>query len=79
MKDGAVVGGPETFKVNSGDVVQLTITSDVDDQVHVHGPNVEADLPAGEATDVEFRTGAAGSYEIELHGSGALVGTLEVR
>ncbi len=79
VKDGAVVGGPQQFEAQSGDVVRLSVQTDEADDVHVHGVDVEAELSADEATDVTFETGDAGSYEVELHDSGALLGTLEVR
>ena len=79
VKDGAVVGGPQQFEAASGDVVRLAVQSDEDDAVHVHGVDIEVDLAADEPTDITFETGDSGSYEVELHESGALLGTLEVR
>lgn len=79
VTDGEVVGGPQAFRVESGDVVRISIESDDADTLHVHGVDVEVDLDAGETSDVTFQTGASGSYEVELHDASSLVGTLEVR
>lgn len=78
-RDGGVVGGPERFRAEAGDVVRITVTSDEDDEVHVHGVDVSADVAAGQQVDLTFRVEHTGAYEVELHESGALLGTLEVR
>lgn len=78
-RDGAVVGGPQLLRAEAGDVVRISIEGDEADEVHVHGIDVSSDLPAGAATAITFEARDTGNYEVELHGSGALLGTLEVR
>ncbi|MGI9602314.1 MAG: hypothetical protein ACR2QE_10545 [Acidimicrobiales bacterium] len=74
--NGAVVGGPATIETGIGDVVTMVITSDIDEEVHVHGIDVTADLVAGEATEVTFTSEIPGQFEIELEGLGQLLATL---
>lgn len=77
--DGAVEGGPQAFRVQVGDKVQIDVQSDADDEVHVHGIDAEAPVEAGASSSVKFQVTSSGSYEVELHDSGAILGTVEVR
>jgi plastocyanin len=79
VEDGAVVGGPQTFRADVGDVVQLSVQSDTADEVHVHGIDVTVDVEPGEPAEITFEAAATGAWEIELHEAELLLGTLEVR
>ncbi|MCW2928092.1 MAG: exo-alpha-sialidase [Thermoleophilia bacterium] len=79
IKDGAVTGGPQVFKVEKGDSVRISISSDAADEVHVHGVDVSRDIPADGTATVTFEADTQGSFEVELHEAGTLLGTLEVR
>ena len=79
LTGGAVVGGPQVFKVRKGDDVKLVISSDMADSVHVHGVDIERGIPANGTATIMFSPKDQGSFEVEMHDSGALVGTLEVQ
>jgi hypothetical protein len=79
VKGGAVVGGPQAFKVGAGDVVRISVESDERDELHVHGIDATAQIEADETTDVTVFIDDPGTYEVELHDTGALLGKLEVR
>ena len=65
-------------EVAVGDTVALVITSDVDDEIHVHGYDLYADIgPAGPATVLVEAT-IPGVWEVELHDSGLLLVELAV-
>jgi plastocyanin len=64
---------PSRVKVAEGDKVRLTVTSDVDNEVHVHGVDIYKDLPAGEPTTVTFTADQTGLFEIETHESPVLL------
>jgi len=68
-----------TVDVPLGATVTLRITTPTDDRVHVHGYEIEADLPAGVATDVTFDASMAGTYEVESHVTDAVWLDLVVR
>jgi hypothetical protein len=53
-----------------GEEVVLRISSDVAEEIHVHGYDVYADIPAGGSVDVPLTLTLPGSYEVELHGAG---------
>jgi hypothetical protein len=53
-----------------GEQVVLRISSDVAEEVHVHGYDVYADVPAGGSVDIPLTLTLPGSFEVELHGAG---------
>ena len=75
---GEVVGGVQTIEATSGEEVTMTVTSDVQEELHVHGVEVYEDLPPGEEVEVSFTPEAEGVFEIELHESGTQIANLEV-
>ena len=79
---GAVTTEEDRVPLEVGQSVRITVTSDADDEVHVHGFDLEAPLVAGTPTEIEFVVGTTpgpGLYEVELHESGLLLLQLEVR
>jgi multidrug efflux pump subunit AcrA (membrane-fusion protein) len=79
VKNGKVVPPTHRVKVAKGTQVRLVVTSDKADQVHVHGYDIEKDLPAGKPTTLEFSADQTGLFEIETHESGLQLVQLEVR
>jgi hypothetical protein len=67
---GKVTGVEPRVSVALGEPVLLRVTSDVAEQIHVHGYDVVADIPAGGTAEVEFGADLAGSWEVELHDAG---------
>lgn len=76
--DGEVVGGVETIEVTSGEEVTLTVTSDVQEELHIHGVDLYEDLPPGEEVAVTFTPEAEGVFELELHDSATQIASMEV-
>ena len=68
----------QKVEVALGAELTLRITTPVDDAVHVHGYEIEKDLPAGQPTDIVFVANMAGSYEVESHITDAVWLTLVV-
>jgi heme/copper-type cytochrome/quinol oxidase subunit 2 len=56
----------------------MTVTVDVQEELHVHGVDLYEDLPPGEEVEVTFTPEAEGIFEIELHGSGTQLASMEV-
>ena len=79
FENGAVRGGPQVMRAGAGDTVRIEIRSDAEDEVHVHGIDAEAEIAAGRTTALSFAVDARGSYEVELHDSGVVLGSVEVR
>ena len=66
---GAVEVPDDRFEVARHGFVEITITSDVADEVHVHGYNLTRAFDAG-TTTVRFTAGIPGVFEVELEDSG---------
>lgn len=70
VSDGGVVGGVRRVEVDTGARVLLVVTSDVADEVHVHGVDVTREVEAGGTVDVDFTADIPGVFEIELEAQG---------
>jgi heme/copper-type cytochrome/quinol oxidase subunit 2 len=73
------VAGPPRLAVTEGERVTLRVRSDVADELHVHGYDLSAPLPAGEVVALAFIAAKAGRFEVELHASHRGIGALEVQ
>jgi uncharacterized protein YceK len=61
-----VVDGPDRIEVNMGEVVEVTVLADADDEVHVHGYDLTFPTVSGVPTLVTFTADAQGIFEVEL-------------
>lgn len=77
VADGAVAG-PGTAAVDLDDEVVLRVTSDVADEVHVHGYDLTAAVAAGATAELTFTADLPGVFEVELEGAGLPLVELEV-
>jgi hypothetical protein len=66
VEGGKPRGGVKRLSFKSGDRVQFTVTSDVADEVHVHGYDVSKDVPAGGSVRFSFPARLEGVFEVEL-------------
>ncbi len=60
-----------------GATVDLVVTGDTADQVHLHGYDYYLDVPAGGTATLRFPADIPGVFEVELH-DGLLLTQLEV-
>ena len=72
-------GGIARDSVAQGRDVVMTVTSDVADEVHVHGYDLMADVAPGAPATIRFTADAPGRFEIELENSAVQIAELEVR
>ncbi|MGD7788094.1 hypothetical protein ACQCX2_07185 [Propionibacteriaceae bacterium Y1700] len=79
LAGGKVTPNGQKFDASVGDVLELTITSDHDDAIHIHGIDVEIPIKAGEPVTQQVTLSAPGSYEIESHHPAKTIGVLNVR
>lgn len=73
------VEGPGTVTVDAGTKLQVVVTSDVADEVHVHGYDLSESVAAGETVTLLFTADIPGAFEVELEGSGTHLFELQVR
>jgi len=79
VRDGKVSPKPRRVEVEKDSQVRLLVTSDVDDEIHVHGFEIEAALEAGRTATVEFVADQDGVFEVETHDLGLALVQLQVR
>jgi hypothetical protein len=79
VRGGQPVGGATTIEVEKGDTISFTVSSDQSDEVHVHGYDLERPVGPGAPARFSFTADADGIFEVELHGSGAQIASLEVQ
>lgn len=68
----------ERIEASVGDVVTLSIDSDVIEEIHLHGYDIFADVLPGETTTVTFTADTPGRFEIEFETSHAFIAELVV-
>ena len=73
-----LVSGPETIQVNEGDDVVVKITSDIDEELHLHGYDISTELVKGEPATLSFKANLTGRFVYELEKSSVEIGVLEV-
>ncbi|MFE3327018.1 hypothetical protein [Streptomyces sp. NPDC059176] len=77
--EGAVRPEPGRVELRKGDVLDIRITSDTDDELHVHGVNRTAAVKAGSTTTLRVALDRSGLFEVEMHRSGLVLTQLVVR
>lgn len=76
---GEVVGGVQRFEISQGDLIEITVSTDTAESIHVHGYDLITAIGAGQKRVVAFTATIRGVFEIELEQSGLLVAELTVR
>jgi FtsP/CotA-like multicopper oxidase with cupredoxin domain len=66
VRNGRPVGGVQKIRVKRGERVRFTVTSDVGDEVHVHGYDLRRDVRPGGSISFRFPARIEGVFEIEL-------------
>lgn len=78
VRGGVPAGGIVRRSVNKGDRVVVLVSSDVPDEVHVHGYDLLRDVAPGRRARIAFRATIPGRFEIELEDRGTQVAELTV-
>jgi major membrane immunogen (membrane-anchored lipoprotein) len=78
VRNGEPVGGVEELEFNAGDEIRFRVSSNQADEVHVHGYDVEEEIPAGGSATLDFPADIEGIFEVELHGSETQIAELRV-
>lgn len=79
MRDGDVRPAPHRVKLDTGDEVELRVTADVSDEVHVHGVDKSKEIKPGRPVVLRFVVDQPGVFEVELEHEGLQLLQLEVR
>ncbi len=78
IEGGKPAGGIKKIEVSKGDTVRFKVTSDVADEIHVHGYDLMKDVEAGGSVTFEFKATIDGRYEVELENAGEQIADLRV-
>jgi hypothetical protein len=68
IRNGEPVGGIKELEYNAGDEIRFEVSSDIADEVHVHGYDLMQDVPAGGTVSFDFPAEIEGIFEAELEG-----------
>ena len=79
VSGGDVTGVGPTVDVAVGERVALEVTSDTDDEVHVHGYDVMAAVSPSKPAELGFVADLPGAWEVELENAGMLLFELRVQ
>ena len=71
-------GGIQRPSVKQGEHVTLVVTSDVADEIHLHGYDISADAAPGSPARLSFNAKIPGRFEIELENRGVQIAELTV-
>lgn len=66
VRGGRVIGGIRRVTLPRGRLVELFVTADVEDEVHLHGYDVSRDVAPGAPARLRFRATTSGRFEVEL-------------
>lgn len=75
---GGDVEGGGRHAVSTGDTVTIRVTSDVADEIHLHGYDLHADVEAGQTGELTFDATIPGVFEVELEDAGLPLLEIEV-
>lgn len=75
---GKAGGSTGRVQVAKGTSVALTVTSDVADEVHLHGYDIEKQLSPGTPVTLQFDATITGVFEVELHKASTVLLRLQV-
>ncbi len=67
IRGGEVVGGPKTIKVTKGDRVRIVVSTNQEDDLHLHGYDIEKTAKPGQPARFKFKANAEGEFELESH------------
>ena len=77
VKGGEPVGGVRRLEYDEGELVQFRVSSDVADEIHIHGYDLSKQVKAEGSVGFQFPATIEGIFEGELEESGVQI--LELR
>jgi hypothetical protein len=79
VRDGKVVGGLKRASIDQGKRAAIAVSSDVADEVHLHGYDKSIDVAPGKPARLAFVASIPGRFEVELEDRGLQIADIEVR
>jgi hypothetical protein len=78
VENGVPKGGIVRATVKEGDDVVLVVTSDVADEIHLHGYDLSTEVTAGGSARLPFTASIPGRFEVELESRSTQIADLTV-
>ena len=78
-RDGKLSGDTGTVPIEKGADVQLMVRADVEDEVHLHGYDLSAEVAPGHQARINFKADDAGKFIAELESLELHIVTLRIR
>ncbi|MBN9621796.1 MAG: hypothetical protein J0H06_02410 [Actinobacteria bacterium] len=66
IRDGEPVGGVADLTYDQGERVRFRVTSDIAEEIHLHGYDISKDIDAGGSVTFDFPADLEGVFEVEL-------------
>lgn len=78
FEGGEPVENVQEIEVEAGDLVRFQVSSDVAEEIHVHGYDITKEVAAGGTREFEFPATIEGIFEIEMEQAGVQIAELQV-
>jgi hypothetical protein len=79
VRGGKVVGGLVRATVEQGEKVAIVVSSDVADEVHLHGYDKSTEVAPGKLARLVFVASIPGRFEVELEDRGLQIADIRVQ
>jgi hypothetical protein len=79
VRGGRVTGGIQRVTLPRGALVELLVTADVADEVHLHGYDISRDVAPGAPARLRFKATTSGRFEVELEQRQLQIAEITVR
>ena len=78
VRDGEPIGGVAELSFDQGQQVRFKVSSDLTDEIHVHGYDISKEVNAGGSASLDFNADIEGIFEVELEELGTQIAELRV-
>ncbi len=78
LEGGEPVGGTKEIDARTGEKVKISVSSDGEQELHLHGYDITREVAPDKPAEFDFKADAEGVFELEIHGSGAVIANVTV-
>ena len=78
IKNGEIVSGEKTVSVIQGENIMIELTTDVEDEIHLHGYDISVRITPHDPAVLQFTADKTGRFSYELEHAGIELGAIEV-
>lgn len=78
VKNNKLTNSTNKFTFTQGETLEITVTSDIDGEIHFHGYDKHLEAKKGQPIKLEFVLDTAGNFPFELEETSTELGTLIV-